>query len=178
MNVDEKDLRILRVLAECESGSPDDIHVATGIPKSTVHYRLNRLKEKGVLTNDLCDVDRDRLGLSLTVISEVEAQYEQGYHDEVGDRLAEIDGVNQVYFVMGDTDFVVISHLARHDMVKDLVEQFEAIEGVRRTSSKFVIQTAFSSQSVVLDYEHDALVDALSLGQDDIHEQNEDVAVE
>ena len=167
MRVDEKDVRILRALAEAETGSPDVIHERTGIPTSTVHYRLNRLREKGILSNDLFDVDRDELGFSLTVISEVDAEYKRGYQERIGEKIAEINGVNQVYFVMGDTDFVVISHLSRHDMVEDLITEFEAVDEINRTSSKFVIQTVKSSRSILLDYDEDSLFEALEIDDAD-----------
>ena len=167
MRVDEKDIRILRALAEAETGSPDVLHERTGIPTSTVHYRLNRLREKGVLSNDLFDVDRDELGLSLTVISEVYAEYKRGYQEQIGAKIADINGVNQVYFVMGDTDFIVISHLSRHDMVENLITEFEAIDEIDRTSSKFVIQTVKSSQSILLDYDEESLLEALEISGTD-----------
>ena len=165
MRVDEKDVRILRALAEAETGSPDVIHERTGIPTSTVHYRLNRLREKGILSNDLFDVDCDELGFSLTVISEVYAEYKRGYQERIGEKIAQINGVNQVYFVMGDTDFIVISHLSRHEMVEDLITEFEAVDEINRTSSKFVIQTVKSSRSILLDYDERALLDALGIDE-------------
>ena len=166
MRVDEKDIRIFRARAEAETGSPDVIHERTGIPTSTVHYRLNRLREEGILSNDLFDVDRDKLGLSLTVISEVYAEYKRGYQERIGEKIAAINGVNQVYFVMGDTDFIVISHLSRHDMVEDLISAFEAVDEIQRTSSKFVIQTVKSSNSVLLDYDKESFLEALDVEAD------------
>lgn len=174
---DEKDLRILRAMAELGTGSADEIHEETGIPKSTVHYRITRLREEGILENDLFAVNRDALGLSLTVISEVNAVYEEGYHEQVGSKLAAIDGVNQVYFVMGDTDFVVISHLSSHEMVKDLVESFEGVEEIQRTSSKFVIQTVKSDGSVMLDWDEDAILAALGItDESDVVNESGDTA--
>lgn len=167
MDVDAKDARILLALADGETRSPEDVNEATGIPKSTVHYRIKRLREKGILTNDLFDIDREKLGLSLTVISEILAEYEEGYHEEVGEKLSGLNGVNQVYFVMGDVDFVVISHLASHEMVEDLIAQYEAIDEIHRTSSKFVIKTVKSSSSVLMDYDEATLFEALGIESDD-----------
>lgn len=163
---DEKDMRILRTMAELGTESSDDIQNATGIPKSTVHYRINRLKEAGIVDRAFSDFDRESLGLGLTVISEVYAEYGEGYHDQVGNKLGELNGVNQVYFVMGDTDFIVISHLPTHDRVKNLIQAFEAIEEIQRTSSKFVIQTVKNGDSVVLDWQEADLLEALDIETD------------
>ena len=163
---DQKDLTILHAMARLGTNSSDEIHAETGIPKSTVHYRIKRLQEEGIVDDVLLNVDRESLGLSLTVVSEVLAEYQEGYHEQVGNKLAALNGVNQVYFVMGDTDFIVISHLPTHDMVKDLVEGYEAIDEVQRTSSKFVIQTVKSGGSVVLDWDTDVLMSALGIDAD------------
>lgn len=163
MNLDAKDIAILRTIAEDRTGSPDEIHEQTGIPTSTVHYRLQRLRENGILENDLLDIDRSALGFSLTVISEVDAEYQEGYHKRVGEKLGTIDGVNQVHFVMGDSDFVVISYLPNRDKVEELIAGFEAIDEVQRSSSKFVITTVEEGSSVLTDYNADTILDSLGI---------------
>lgn len=156
--MDERDIEILQAVAESGTGSPETIQERTGIPKSTVHYRINRLKEKGVVKNDLFDLDLEKLGLRITVITEVLATFHEGYHETVGEKLGDITGVNHVYFTMGDTDFVVIARLTDREMVEQLVERYESIEEVERTSSKFVITTVKDQQNPVLDYDIETLL--------------------
>ncbi|WP_115865685.1 Lrp/AsnC family transcriptional regulator [Halorussus litoreus] len=159
--MDEKDIRILTAVADEGVRSPDKIEDITGIPKSTVHYRLEQLREEGVLKNDVYDMDLEKLGLSITLISEVWAEFEEGYHETVGEQLADIEGVNQVYFTMGDTDFVVISHVTDRKMVESLIADYEAIDEIRRTSSKFVVTTVKDETYPLNDFDYQTLVDAL-----------------
>jgi DNA-binding Lrp family transcriptional regulator len=160
--MDEKDIQILTTIAKDGTASPDEIEDATGIPKSTVHYRLNQLRESGVITNDLYDIDLKKVGLSITLISEVWAEFEEGYQETVGEKLADVEGVNQVYFTMGDTDFVAIAHVANREMVESLVQDYEAIEEIERTSSKFVITTVKDEQNPLNDFEIETLIEALA----------------
>lgn len=160
--MDEKDIRILTTIARDGTASPDKIEEATGIPKSTVHYRLNQLREAGVIKNDLYDIDLEKVGLSITLISEIWAEFEEGYHETVGEKLAAVDGVNQVYFTMGDTDFVAIAHVANRGMVEELVEDYEAIGEIERTSSKFVITTVKDEHNPLNDFDTETLVNALA----------------
>ncbi|MFC6988959.1 Lrp/AsnC family transcriptional regulator [Haloplanus sp. GCM10025708] len=164
--MDEKDIRILAAITEKATGSPEKIHQETDIPASTVHYRINQLREEGIIKNDLFEIDLGKLGLSITLISEVWAEFEEGYHNDVGEKLADVEGVNQVYFTMGDTDFVVISHVANREMVEELIGDFETIDAVNRTSSKFVITTVKNESSPLNDYELDTLVDVLGRPDD------------
>jgi len=101
MSLDARDVRILRSIAENDSTSPERIQEETNIPKSTVHYRIKNMKDRGVIKNDLFEIDFEKAGLGLTVISEVLAEFGEGYQEEVGKALAEIEGVNEVYFMMG-----------------------------------------------------------------------------
>ncbi len=159
--MDEKDIKILRTIASEGINSPDKIEEHTDIPKSTVHYRLNQLREQGVLTNDLCDMDLSELGLSITIISEVYAEFAKDYHDRVGEKLADVEGVNQVYFTMGDTDFMVIAHVTDREMLESLIADYEAIDEIQRTSSHFAITRIKDEPHPISDFEHETLVEAL-----------------
>ncbi|UWG48283.1 DNA-binding transcriptional regulator, Lrp family [Halanaeroarchaeum sp. HSR-CO] len=161
LDVDQKDLDILAAIGTRKATSSKEISDETGIPKSTVHYRIQQLREMGVLKNDLFELDLEKVGLSVTVISEVFAEFEEGYHTSIGEKLAAVEGVNQVYFTMGETDFVVISHLHDREMVKRLVEDFEAIDGIQKTSSKFVIEPVKHAEFPIADFDAETIYEML-----------------
>jgi len=165
MSLDARDVRILRSIAENSSTSLERIQEETNIPKSTVHYRIKNMKDRGIIKNDLFEIDFEKAGLGLTVISEVLAEFRQGYQEEVGKALAEIEGVNEVYFMMGDTDFIVISRLPSRDMIETLVEEFEAVDGIQRTNSKFVISSIKADESVGMlrDYTEETILNSHGL---------------
>lgn len=167
MSLDDRDVRILRSIAETDSTSPERIQEETDIPKSTVHYRIKNMKERGVIKNDLFEIDFEKAGLGLTVISEVLAEFEEGYQEEVGRELADIEGVNEIYFMMGDTDFIVISRLPSRDMVETLIEEFQAVDGVQRTSSKFVISSIKADEGVGMlrDYTEETILSSHGLDE-------------
>lgn len=157
MTLDEKDIEILHAIANAKNDSPDKISELTDIPTSTIHYRLQRLREEGIITDDLKTVDLDQVGLSMTIISEIWAEYGKGYHETVGRKLSRIDGVNQVYFLLGETDFVVVSNIASRPRLELLIEEFEAIDEIQRTSSQFVITTLKDEPRPLADYSENTL---------------------
>ncbi len=158
--MDERDVRLLKAIADLETGSPEQLHEATGIPVSTIHYRLNNLIEAGVLSNDLYDFDHEALGLGLTVIVEVLADYD-GPYEAFTEQLLDIEGVTQAYFTMGETDFVVIARLPDRDAVERLIGDFESIPDVDRTNSTFVISTLRAESRAPATYDLDSLVTTL-----------------
>ncbi|WP_281193882.1 Lrp/AsnC family transcriptional regulator [Halorubrum sp. F4] len=159
--MDERDVRLLKAIADLGTGSPEALHEETEIPVSTIHYRLNNLRDSGVIENDLYDFDHEALGLGVTVLVEVLADYECS-HEEFAERLLDIEGVTEAFFTMGETDFVVIARLSSSDTVERLISEFEAIEGVERTNSTFTISTLRDESRAPATYELDTLIEELT----------------
>jgi DNA-binding Lrp family transcriptional regulator len=159
--MDERDVTILKAIADLETGSPEKLSEETDIPVSTIHYRLNNLREAGVIENDLYDLDLEAAGLGVTVIVEILASYD-GPYDEFGDRLLEVEGVTQAYFTMGETDFVVVARLPDSDAVERLISDFEAIEGVERTNSTFVVSALRDTDNPLQSYSLETLIEELA----------------
>lgn len=159
--MDERDVRLLKAISDLGTGSPESLHEETGIPVSTIHYRLNNLRDDGVIVNDLYDLDHETLGLGVTVIVEVLADYDGPYEGFVEELLA-VDGVTQAFFTMGETDFIVIARLPTSDAVERLITDFESIPQVQRTNSTFAIATARDEPRGPATYELDTLIEELT----------------
>lgn len=158
--MDEKDVRILKTLADLETTSTEAVSDATGIPLSTVHYRLNNLREAGVVENDRLDLDLDELGLGVTILVEVFTKDDQS-HTESGRAIAGIEGVTKVFFTMGSTDFIALARLPDSDSVERLVSDFEELDEVARTDSTFVIERELDSRYPLQNYAEETLVEEL-----------------
>lgn len=159
--MDERDVRLLKAIADLGTGSPERLHEETGIPVSTIHYRLNNLREAGIVENDLYDFDLDELGLGVTIIMEVLTPHADSY-DSVAEKLMAIEGVTQVFLALGERDFVVIAHLSDADKVERLVSDFQALPEVDRTYSKFVIDTLRDDHRALGSYSRETLIDELT----------------
>jgi DNA-binding Lrp family transcriptional regulator len=73
---------------------------------------------------------------------------ERGVMPTLGGKLAEIDGVGQVYSVTGSWDYVVIVHLAHHDQLAEVVTGgIGQVEGVLRTQTMVAFE-AFSKHDL------------------------------
>ncbi|QSG06174.1 DNA-binding transcriptional regulator, Lrp family [Halapricum desulfuricans] len=158
--MDERDIRILKAIADLGTGSPDRLHEETDIPVSTIHYRLQNLREEGIIENDLYDFDLAELGLDVTVIVEVLSDYSDD-HDVVLEKLGDIEGVTQVFSTMGETDFIVIARLPGSDAVERLIRDFEMIDEVDRTNSTYVISTDREFTRGIESYSLETLVETL-----------------
>ncbi len=159
--MDERDVRLLKAIADLGTGSPERLHDETGIPVSTIHYRLNNLRDAGVIENDVYDFDHETLGLGVTIIVEVLADYD-GPYEEFADELLTVEGVTEAYFTMGETDFVVIARLSSSDTVERLISDFESIPEVERTNSTFTIATLRDESRAPATYDLETLIEELT----------------
>jgi Lrp/AsnC family leucine-responsive transcriptional regulator len=158
--MDEKDIQILKALEDLETTSTEAASEATGIPLSTIHYRLNNLRDAGIVTNDRLDLDLDGFGLGVTILVEVFTKDDQS-HTESGQVIAAIEGVTKVFFTMGSTDFIALARLPDSDSVERLIADFEELDEVARTDSTFVIERELDSHYPLQNYSRASLIDEL-----------------
>jgi len=157
--MDERDVRLLRAIADLGTGSPEKLHEETDIPVSTIHYRLNNLRDEGVITNDLYDLDLEAVGLGVTVVVEILADL--GERDVVERELLDIEGVTHLFSTMGETDFIAVARLPDADQVGRLIDDFEHVATVERTNSTFVIEAIHEDARALGSYDLETLLDVL-----------------
>ena len=147
-NLDETDLEILQQIEDDFDVSLETVAQELGLSKSAVHYRIKKLKEKGIIRGVTADVDPFALGLEMVAITDVSVAHHEGYSENIGEEIAAIAGVEQVYYTMGDVDFVAVSRVQPRTQLNDLVERIVAIDGVNETSSKFVLEEFHDTRNV------------------------------
>lgn len=142
---DETDIELLEYVEADYDVNLDTLADKLGLSKSAVHYRLKKLKDADVITGVTADLNPESFGLTMVAITEVSVTHEHGYSESVGCDLADLDGVEQVYYTMGDTDFVVISRVQDRDQMNQVIENMVAIDAVDHTSSRFVMDEILTS---------------------------------
>lgn len=139
-NLDEIDLAILELIEADFDVSLETVAQKLDLSKSAVHYRVKKLKENRVIRGVTADVDPLALGLEMVAITDISVSHEEGYSENIGEDIMNILGVEELYYTMGDIDFVAISRVQTRDQLNDLIEEIVAIDGVNETSSKFVME--------------------------------------
>jgi len=140
IQLDNVDISILKLLQKDCRISLDQISKTLNVPKSTVHYRIKKLEKYGIIEGYYAKVNPAKLGKEYITITLVRAKYGPGYHKKVGEKLAKLPGVWGVYFVLGETDFVVLTRSnSREDFLKVLEQMINSKE-IERTSTMAVIE--------------------------------------
>ena len=155
--IDETDIAILERVERDADVNLAELAADLELSKSAVHYRLNKLKDADVITSVSADIDPLTLGLNMVVITEVSVAHESGYAEDIGRSLTAIDGVFQVYYTMGDVDFVVHSRVQDREQMNDLIDEIVTIDGVNETASTFVMKELQTSTRTVANMSEDMI---------------------
>lgn len=147
--IDETDLEILQHIESDDELNLSMLSEEIDLSKSAIHYRLNKLKDSGVVQGMPARLDPLAFGLEMMMITEVMVTHETGYAEDIGKRLSEIPGVFQVYYTMGDVDFIVISRTQTREQMNDLIDEMIDIDGINETSSTFVMDEYKTDSKVV-----------------------------
>ncbi|WP_228546123.1 Lrp/AsnC family transcriptional regulator [Halegenticoccus tardaugens] len=146
---DEKDLQLLEHVEDDFDKSLEELADELDLSKSAIHYRLKKHRERGVIKSVNATLDPLAFGLNMMVITNVSVTHERGYAEEIGERLSAVKGVEQVYYTMGDVDFVVISRVQNRTQMNDLIDEIISIDGVNETSSQFVMNELKTDRKVI-----------------------------
>lgn len=149
-SLDEIDKRILEILQKDCRTPLKQIANKLGVPKSTVHYRIKRLEAEEIIEGYYAKVDAAKLGKDFVTITFVRTKYGPSYHKKVGELLAQIPGVWAIYFVFGETDFVV---LAKSDNSKDFMEKLEKVmnmQQIERSNTQVVAKVIKEDPTIEL----------------------------
>lgn len=137
--LDEIDVRLLECVDEDFDVSLEELSDELGLSNSAIHYRLNKLKQAGVISGVTADVDPVSLGLKMVAVTEISVTHEPGYSEDIGTELSAIEGVEQLYYTMGDVDFIAILRVQNRTQMNQLIQEMVSLEGVNETSSRFVM---------------------------------------
>lgn len=107
--MDRIDLRILDLLQTDAARSNADLAEAVGLSVSPCWRRVTLLEAQGVIRKRVAILDRDRLGLGVTVIVQVRlTTHGRQSLVDFEERVRELPEVTQCFTVMGAIDFVLV----------------------------------------------------------------------
>jgi len=142
MDLDEIDREILRIL-QADGRTPfSEIARRIDMSSATVHDRVNRMEEAGVISGYHAAVDPAATGFGASAF--VGLRVEQGRSREILEQLRGIEGVREAHLVTGEWDVLARVYAADTDALRDLLfERIEESEGFDRSYTMVILGTDF-----------------------------------
>lgn len=137
--LDSKDSAIVDALRADSRTSVQALSDSLGIPRVTIHDRMRRLVEKGVIKEFTISLDRHELGRPLHAF--IQATYErnswrrsQDDRRVVAEQICELPFVVSCHIVTGDWDFLIEVVASGMDALGDaILDSLSQLDGVGRT---------------------------------------------
>lgn len=149
--LDGIDRKILAVLQEDATISVGQIAEHAGLSQTPCWKRIKRLEREGVIERRVTLLNRDRLGLGVTVIVAVRtAHHTDEWLQTFADGVARIPEVVEFYRMSGDIDYllkVVARDIADYDRIYRKLTKVAPLHDV---SSSFAMQEIKSTTALPL----------------------------
>jgi DNA-binding Lrp family transcriptional regulator len=144
-SLDEKDYKILVLLQENSRLTTKEMSKQLGIPQTTIHNRIKRLKKSGVIRRFTVEIDRKKVGKGLVayILGTVSYRTKRGTkinQYEVAQLIERFPEVEEVSIVTGDIDLIIRVALKDVDELNEFVIfKLRDIEGVETTKTSVVL---------------------------------------
>ncbi|KDQ65790.1 Lrp/AsnC family transcriptional regulator [Streptomyces halstedii] len=138
MAVDVLDTRILRLLIEQPRTSVREYARILGVARGTLQARLDRLERDGVITGTGPSLSPAALGHP--VLAFVHLEVTQGHLDEVGDALAALPQIIEVFSTTGGGDLLTRVVARDNGHLEDVIQQLIQLPGVVRTRTDVALR--------------------------------------
>ena len=125
-----------------------DLARLVGLSGPSVADRVKRLEQIGVITGYRAALAPAALGLGVVAIVGIE-QSDDSDQDEIADHLAELEEIEDCWFVAGDESFILKLRVADIDALEKSLGRLRKIPGISRTHTTVVLSTRFEGRAAL-----------------------------
>ncbi|AMR80583.1 Lrp/AsnC family transcriptional regulator [Cupriavidus nantongensis] len=153
MQLDAYDRKLLRLLQDNNKLSQRQLADAVNLSPSAVNRRIAALEAEGVIVANTAVVDPAQVGKMITILVEVTLENERlDLLDEVRKRFVDCPQVQQVYYVTGDFDFLLVLAVADMTEYERLTRELFFVSGnVKNFKTHVAMQRAKVSLGVSIE---------------------------
>lgn len=141
--MDEKDSLILEELIKDSRKTTKAIARELDIPRATVHDRIVKMEQKGIIRRYTAVPDYTQLGLGVTAFILVQFEPEKGTSQrDTAEDIALLPGIFEVHMISGEYDMLLkVRGTSMEDIGKLVIDRLREIKGVARTLTCAVFTT-------------------------------------
>ena len=149
VELDQVDKKILEILQRDGRIPFSRIAREVGLSEATIHLRIKRLRESGVLKGFTAIIDPEKIGKNTLAFVLVRTDVRR--HNEVLSEIAAIKDVQEAYDITGEYSALVKIRVGNREELAQVLDQIAKIEGVRETETLYVLRVIKEEKSIKLD---------------------------
>jgi Lrp/AsnC family leucine-responsive transcriptional regulator len=144
--LDERDEAIVEALQLDARATFADIGKRAGLAPSSVHERIRKLEQTGVIKGYRTEIDAQSIGLFVTAFVSV-TPLDAHQPDDVPERVREFDEVEDCHSVAGDENYILKVRTRTTSDLEDLLRRLREKANVQ-TRTTIVLSTPFEHRPV------------------------------
>jgi Lrp/AsnC family transcriptional regulator for asnA, asnC and gidA len=148
-SLDRLDKEILEILQEDGRISYSKIAQMLNMSESTIHMRIKRLRELGILRGFYADVDMEKIGLKVLAFVQLKADPKK--YEQVLNVLKEMKEVAEIYDVTGEYYALVKVVVPSNEDLAKVLDEIGKLDGVTDTYTMIVLRVIKEGKKVNLD---------------------------
>ncbi len=143
--LDPSDRQLLSLLQTDARLPTSELARRLGLSRSTVQGRMQRLKERGVITGYSAQLGHNYA--SQLIRAHVLIKVAQRLTGSTLTQLKKMPGVMSLYAISGDYDLIAVAAAESTEELSGLLDEIANLAGIERTNSSVVLETKFDRSS-------------------------------
>ncbi len=140
--IDSLDRRLLNLLREDSRRPYLEIARELGVSGGTIHQRIAKLKDAGVVTGSRLTIDYGLLGHNVSALVGI-CLARAGASNQIRDQLLEIPEIVELYYTTGTYSLLVkVVTRSMQDLYKLLSGRLQSFDDVQSTETFVILDTA------------------------------------
>lgn len=135
LEIDQTDLAILRIMVQDADLSYAEIGKRVFVSGGTVHVRVSKMKQMGIIRGTKLDIDASKLGWDITSYLGIYLD-KSSLYDSVSEQLAQIPEVINLHYTTGQYGiFAKIQCRDTGHLREVLHDKIQKVQGIQRTET-------------------------------------------
>ncbi|MDO6425420.1 Lrp/AsnC family transcriptional regulator [Thalassotalea sp. 1_MG-2023] len=141
MTLSEKDEELLSILRCNARASVSDIARATGVSRTAVQNRINKLENNGIIKAYSIVLGSEYNNKMIS--ANVSLKVHPNLRKNISITLRKMHQISHIYSISGEFDLLVTVQAATLEKLSDILNIVCALDGVERTNSSIILDTIF-----------------------------------
>jgi Lrp/AsnC family transcriptional regulator, leucine-responsive regulatory protein len=146
-HVDEIDRQLLALLLEDARRSYAELGQRVGLSGPSVHARVKKMEERGVIHGYTVALDSSALGFGLAAL--VAVRQLPGFHwEQLEQAFGAMPAVEACWSVTGGESYLLQVRVSDPRSLEDLLREINGLEGVAGTQTSVILSTTFERRRI------------------------------
>ncbi len=142
--IDNVDLKILEILMKNAKKPYTEVAKQAFVSGGTVHVRMKKLEDAGIVTGTTLEIDPVKLGYDITAFIGIFLAKSELY-DDVIRQLKEIPEIINVHYTTGNYSMFARIHCKDTQHLKDLLhDKIQKVDGIVRTDTMISLEESIN----------------------------------